>query len=90
MFNNEYEAVGIDGEMYTFVTGCNIGWRVGSDEGVYMGQTTVDYFITDGKIVVRCEGIATWDGSEGDELYELLDEWLAMVNMGEVGYTKII
>lgn len=84
--------IGIDGKDYKFDFGTDIGWRYGrADEtGAHNGMTTEAIYMTDGKKVLRCEGIAIWENEhEEGELDEVFAEWEEMIEMGEEGYTQV-
>lgn len=87
---------GLDGGDYThFVNADNTvgkyGWRMGNWEGVYDGSTVLDYLITDGVRVIRCEGIELWEVFTcEDEVAGLFEEWKDMIAQGYEGYTQIV
>lgn len=90
--------IGIDGADYKFGFqnqigfGTDIGWRRGSDDetGSFNGMATETIYLTDGKKVLRCEGIAIWeDESEAGWLDEVFAEWEEMIEAGEDGYTQV-
>lgn len=81
----------IDGKEYNYVGNNKIGWRAGTEASYYSCEytsgATCDYFLTDGKSVLRCTDIMIWETDEGMDW--LFDEWLDMIAQGIEGYSKV-
>ncbi len=55
--------------------------------GASTSGSTVDVTLERDGRFAKCEGILIWDEDAEEDLSELFDEWLAMADAGEEGYT---
>ncbi len=80
--------MGIDGHDYEHNVDesgvCKIGWRQGDKDGYYIGGgtggSTSDYFLTDGNMVLHCDGIMIWETEDAD--VDLFNCWLELQDEG--------
>lgn len=53
----------------------------------YTSGSTVNVTLMRGNEIAKCEGILIWEAEAQEELDELFEEWRAMAEAGEEGYT---